>query len=74
MLEITSHTGMNPGERIGEFDSAGFLFFYSRMTFINSPNKQVLNNKVSITYNQYGPQITMKLDLDNLNVIEADIS
>lgn len=35
---------------------------------------EIHNNKVSITCNRYGPQITMKLDLDNLNVIEADIS
>lgn len=34
---------------------------------------EVHNNKVSITYNQYGPQITMKLDLNNLGIIEADI-
>lgn len=33
---------------------------------------EIHNNEMSITYNQYGPQITLKLDLDNLNV--ADIS
>ena len=27
---------------------------------------EIHNNKVIITYNQYGPKITMKLDLDNL--------
>lgn len=35
---------------------------------------EIHNNKVTIIYNQYGPQVTMKLDLDNLDVIEADIS
>lgn len=35
---------------------------------------EIHNNELSITYNQYGPQIRLKLDLDNLNVIEADIS
>ena len=34
---------------------------------------EIHNNKVKITYNQYGPQITMNLDLDNLNIINADV-
>lgn len=34
---------------------------------------EIHDNKVKITYNQYGPQITMKLDLDNLDVINADV-
>lgn len=35
---------------------------------------EIHNNKVTITFNQYGPKVTMKLDLDDLDVIEADIS